>query len=74
MPLPRQGKTSCEALESIFSDLNHLKVVTSTCEMYADCFGFTEEEVFSALDEYGKQDRRTDVKRNREDRLPWREL
>ena len=49
--------------ESIFSDLNHLTVVTSTSEMYADCFGFTQEEVFSALDEYGMQDRRTDVKR-----------
>ena len=49
--------------ESIFSDLNHLAVVTSTSEMYADCFGFTEDEVFSALDEYGMQDRRTDVKR-----------
>lgn len=49
--------------ESIFSDLNHLTVVTSTSEMYGDCFGFTEEEVFSALDEYGMQDKRTDVKR-----------
>ena len=47
----------------MFSDLNHLAVVTCTSEMYADCFGFTEEEVFSALDEYGMQDRRTDVKR-----------
>lgn len=49
--------------ESIFSDLNHLTVVTSTSEMYADCFGFTEEEVYSALDEYGMQDRCADVKR-----------
>lgn len=49
--------------ESVFSDLNHLTVVTSTSGMYADCFGFTEEEVFLALDEYGMQDRRTDVKR-----------
>ena len=49
--------------ESIFSDLNHLTVVTSTSEMYADCFGFTEEEVFTALDEYGMQDKREDVKR-----------
>lgn len=49
--------------ESIFSDLNHLTVVTSTSEMYADCFGFTEKEVFAALDEYGMQDKRTDVKR-----------
>ena len=49
--------------ESIFSDLNHLTVVTSTSEMYADCFGFTEEEVFAALDEYKMQDKRTEVKR-----------
>ncbi len=49
--------------ESILSDLNHLTVVTSTSEMYADCFGFTEEEVYSALDEYGMQDRCADVKR-----------
>ncbi len=28
--------------ESIFSDLNNLKVVTATSENYADCFGFTE--------------------------------
>ncbi len=54
---------SCEAKESVFSDLNHLTVVTSTSEIYGDCFGFTEEEVFSALDEYGMQDKRTDVKR-----------
>lgn len=39
--------------ESIFSDLNHLKVVTTTSNEYADSFGFTEEEVFSAMDEYG---------------------
>lgn len=37
--------------ESIFSDLNNLKVVTSTSDSYATCFGFTEEEVFVALDE-----------------------
>ncbi|NBH16796.1 hypothetical protein D3Z55_04755 [Clostridiaceae bacterium] len=49
--------------ESIFSDLNHLTVVTSTSEMYADCFGFTEKEVFAALDEYEMQDKRMDVKR-----------
>lgn len=39
--------------ESIFSDLNNLKVVTGTSDEYADCFGFTEEEVFAAMDEYG---------------------
>ena len=49
--------------ESIFSDLNHLTVVTSTSEMYEDCFGFTEEEVFAALDEYGVKDKGTEVKK-----------
>ncbi|MCM1065840.1 MAG: ATP-binding protein [Eubacterium sp.] len=39
--------------ESIFSDLNNLEVVTTTSEKYADSFGFTEEEVFAALEEYG---------------------
>lgn len=48
--------------ESIFSDLNNLKVVTATSEEYADSFGFTEEEVFSALDEYGMSDRKQEVK------------
>ena len=27
--------------ESIFSDLNNLRVVTTTSDLYADCFGFT---------------------------------
>ena len=39
--------------ESVFSDLNNLKVVTTTSEIYSDCFGFTEEEVFTALNEFG---------------------
>ena len=39
--------------ESIFSDLNNLEVVTTTSDKYATTFGFTEEEVFTALDEYG---------------------
>ncbi len=38
--------------ESIFSDLNHLIVVTTTSNEYSDCFGFTEEEVFAAMDEF----------------------
>ena len=48
--------------ESVFSDLNNLKVVTATSEKYADCFGFTEEEVFAALEEYGLADRKKEVK------------
>ncbi len=50
------------AKESIFSDLNNLKVVTTTSAAYATAFGFTEEEVFAALDEYGMQNR-DEVKR-----------
>ena len=36
--------------ESIFSDLNNLNVITTTSDEYADCFGFTEDEVFKAMD------------------------
>ncbi len=39
--------------ESIFSDLNNLVVVTTTSDKYAASFGFTEEEVFNAVDEQG---------------------
>lgn len=38
--------------ESMFSDLNNLNVVTTTSDEYASCFGFTEDEVFSAMDEF----------------------
>ena len=43
--------------ESIFSDLNNLKVVTTTSNEYGTSFGFTEEEVFAAMDEYGLTER-----------------
>ncbi len=39
--------------ESMFSDLNNLKVITMTSAEYASYFGFTEKEVFSSMDEYG---------------------
>lgn len=48
--------------ESIFSDLNNLEVVTSTSDLYTDSFGFTEKEVFAALDEYGMGDKKEAVK------------
>lgn len=38
--------------ESIFSDLNHLEVITTTSKKYGTSFGFTEQEVFQALDEF----------------------
>lgn len=49
--------------ESIFSDLNHLVVVTTTSERYATSFGFTEEEVFAALDECGLGTEKENVKK-----------
>lgn len=49
--------------ESIFSDLNNLEVVTTTSDKYATDFGFTEEEVFAALDECGLSEKKQEVKR-----------
>lgn len=43
--------------ESIFSDLNNLEVVTMTTSKYGMAFGFTEEEVFAAMDEYGLEEK-----------------
>lgn len=39
--------------ESVFSDLNNLVVITTTSKDYATAFGFTEEEVFQALENAG---------------------
>ena len=49
--------------ESIFSDLNNLEVVTTTSEKYASYFGFTEQEVFKALDEMGLGEEKEGVKK-----------
>ncbi len=43
--------------ESVFTDLNNLKVVTTTSDEYAVSFGFTEPEVFAAMDEYGYEEK-----------------
>ncbi len=48
--------------ESVFSDLNNLNVITTTSDEYADCFGFTESEVFQALEEYDLSSEREQVK------------
>ena len=48
--------------ERVFSDLNNLKVVTTTSDQYATSFGFTEEEVYRALDETGLGCRKEGVK------------
>ena len=39
--------------ESIFSDFNNPEVITTTSDKYASYFGFTEQEVFQALEEMG---------------------
>ena len=49
--------------ESIFSDLNNLEIVTTLSTKYETSFGFTEEEVFNALDEQGLPDEKSDVKK-----------
>ena len=49
--------------ESMFSDLNNLEVVTATSEKYAEAFGFTEEEVFGAMDDYGLGEQKELVKK-----------
>ncbi len=36
--------------------------MTATFPKHIDCFGFTEEEVFAALDEFGMSDRKQEVK------------
>ena len=45
------------AKESIFTGMNNLDVITTTSDKYTTAFGFTEEEVFTALDDarLGKQ-------------------
>ncbi len=49
--------------ESIFSDLNNLEVITTTSDKYATFFGFTEKEVFDALDECGFSSEKEMVKK-----------
>lgn len=39
--------------ESIFSDFNHVSIVSTLSKQYETSIGFTEEEVFAAMDEYG---------------------
>lgn len=61
--ITRVRKSSCEDSESIFSDLNNPEVVTTTSDKYATAFGFTEEEVFRAMDDYGYSENKDMVKR-----------
>ncbi len=49
--------------ESIFSDLNNLEVVTTTSHKYATAFGFTEPEVFQALETAGLGEEKQNVRK-----------
>ena len=48
--------------QSVFSDLNNLMVVTTTSNEYETAFGFTEEEVFTTLEDYGYGSKKEMVK------------
>lgn len=49
--------------ESIFSDFNNPEVITTTSDKYASYLGFTEQEVFQALEEMGLEQEKEGVKR-----------
>ncbi|MDE7268677.1 MAG: ATP-binding protein [Lachnospiraceae bacterium] len=51
------------AKESIFTGMNNLSVITTTSDKYATSFGFTEEEVFIALDDARLGEQKAKVKR-----------
>ena len=48
--------------ESMFSDLNSLNVITTASDEYARAFGFTEQEVFAAMDEFGLSEQKEKAK------------
>lgn len=48
--------------ESVFSDLNNLEVITTTSEKYETAFGFTQQEVWDALNEYGLSEQKAAVR------------
>ena len=43
--------------ESLFSDLNNLEICSMSAEKYQNYFGFTEDEVFAAMDEFGYENK-----------------
>lgn len=47
--------------ESVFSDLNNLRVVTTLSPVYETCFGFTDQEVSESLALYGLSDQKKEV-------------
>ncbi len=51
------------AKESIFTGMNNPDVITTTSDEYATAFGFTEKEVFDALNNMGLGSEKEEVKR-----------
>lgn len=51
------------AKESIFTGMNNLDVITTTSDKYMTSFGFTEDEVFMALEDAGLGEQKQKVKR-----------
>ena len=51
------------AKESIFTGMNNLEVITTTSDEYATAFGFTEKEVFDALDDMELGSEKEEVKK-----------
>lgn len=51
------------AKESIFTGLNNPDVITTTSDKYMTSFGFTEDEVFMALEDAGLGEQKQKVKR-----------
>ena len=58
----KKTSPSNQCQESVFSDLNNLNVVTTTSTEYESCFGFTEKEVFHALEVRGMSEEKQLVK------------
>ena len=51
------------AKESIFTGMNNLNVITTTSDKYMRSFGFTEKEVFTALEDAGLGEQKEKVKK-----------
>ncbi len=49
--------------DALFTGMNNLKVVTTTSDRYATAFGFTQQEVFDALDDMGYGSEKEEVKK-----------
>lgn len=47
----------------VFSELNHLEMVTTLSDKYSTSFGFTEKEVFQVLDELNLSEHKADIRK-----------